>query len=184
MEGDAKGQVGGMEMPQRERERLANESRPWKCHGCGGRSNEDILREEGGDAAKGKSAEPVVPEELKFGFRDELGNSSTEEAVRSDLEQKKVTAISNFEDKSTSRASQVTTAHAGITAATSSLASSPSAALPSRRTMQVGPPVRVPQSIPTATIQEPYNGVPPWVDKAITGLVAALALMVFKKILV
>lgn len=39
------GQVGGLEAPKEVRERLAKESRGWKCAECGARSNEDIMRE-------------------------------------------------------------------------------------------------------------------------------------------
>ncbi|KAH8599997.1 ubiquitin-conjugating enzyme, partial [Bisporella sp. PMI_857] len=44
MEGDARGQVGGLEMGSAERERLAGESARFVCAVCG-RCNEDILRE-------------------------------------------------------------------------------------------------------------------------------------------
>ena len=163
MEGDAKGQVGGMEMPQRERERLANESCTWRCHGCGGRSNQDILKEEGGEASKGKQTEPVVPSELKFGFRDQMEKPDSEKAQGEKLEHPvSVTpsTLDNSQPSSTQMPVQPT------------------------RTIPASLPIHVPQAIPLAGRQEQSNGVPPWVDKAITGLAAALAIMVFKKILV
>jgi hypothetical protein len=39
------GQVGGMEAKKEVRERLARESEGWKCEGCGGRTNNEIMRE-------------------------------------------------------------------------------------------------------------------------------------------
>ena len=39
------GQVGGMEAKAEVRERLARESKNWRCEGCGGRTNNDIMRE-------------------------------------------------------------------------------------------------------------------------------------------
>lgn len=39
------GQVGGLESPKEVRERLARESRSWKCNECGGRTNEDVMKE-------------------------------------------------------------------------------------------------------------------------------------------
>jgi ubiquitin-conjugating enzyme E2 J1 len=39
------GQVGGMEAKAEVRERLARESKGWRCDGCGGRTNNDIMRE-------------------------------------------------------------------------------------------------------------------------------------------
>ncbi|TVY51210.1 Ubiquitin-conjugating enzyme E2 J1, partial [Lachnellula cervina] len=45
METDAKGQLGGVEMSDRERGRIAKETPAWRCSGCGGRSNGEILAE-------------------------------------------------------------------------------------------------------------------------------------------
>ena len=39
------GQVGGMETSKSVREQLARESRAWRCKQCGGRSNEEVMRE-------------------------------------------------------------------------------------------------------------------------------------------
>jgi ubiquitin-conjugating enzyme E2 J1 len=39
------GQVGGLEAPAEVRKRLAGDSREWRCSGCGGRSNLEIMRE-------------------------------------------------------------------------------------------------------------------------------------------
>ena len=39
------GQVGGMEAKAEVRERLARESKNWRCEGCGGRTNNEIMRE-------------------------------------------------------------------------------------------------------------------------------------------
>jgi len=181
MEGDAKGQVGGMEMPGKERERLAGESRAWKCQVCGSRSNEDILKAEGGEAAKGKQTEPVVPEELKFGFRDQMVKSEGENAeVRTKKESapEGIPSSETAKITSTSALSEAPSEPAGPKPAQSSVS------LPPTRTLPAGPVVQVPQSIHTTRHQGQSNGVPPWIDKAITGLVAALALMLFKKILV
>ena len=39
------GQVGGMEAKAEVRERLARESKSWRCEGCGGRTNNETMRE-------------------------------------------------------------------------------------------------------------------------------------------
>jgi hypothetical protein len=39
------GQVGGLEAKAEVRERLARESKGWRCDSCGGRTNSDIMRE-------------------------------------------------------------------------------------------------------------------------------------------
>jgi ubiquitin-conjugating enzyme E2 J1 len=174
MEGDAKGQVGGMEMDQKERERLASESRAWKCQGCGGRSNEDILTEEGGEAGEDKSIEPPVPEDLKFGFRDLMGSS--EHGKTANTEREPSQPVDTPAAGQAASSSGTVASEAPINPAETPLQSPYINPVPPQPT--IGPP-RVSHSIPAAT---PSNGVPPWVDKAITGLVAALAVMVVKKI--
>ncbi|KAK4147130.1 ubiquitin-conjugating enzyme/RWD-like protein [Dichotomopilus funicola] len=73
METDVKGQLGGLEMGEAGRRRLAGESRGWRCGVCGGgRSNEEILGEWGGSAEQKGGEEVVVPAELKMGWRDEM----------------------------------------------------------------------------------------------------------------
>ncbi|MCJ1306292.1 hypothetical protein MMC08_009112 [Hypocenomyce scalaris] len=77
MAGEAGGQVGGLEMGEQGRTRLARESRGWRCAGCGGRSNEEILKEceERAEHSKGGRKEETVPDELRLGYRDELGKN-------------------------------------------------------------------------------------------------------------
>ena len=176
MEGDAKGQVGGMEMPQKERERLAQESRVWKCNGCGGRTNADILKEEGGDPEKGKQSEPVVPEDLKFGFKDEM-----DKAVEESKSEPKETL-----PQGATSADIGGTVSSGAQASTSMAPQNPSSAHPPQptRTTSLNASVRPLQPAQPPMQQIQSNGVPRWVDNAITGLVAALILMVFKKIVV
>ena len=179
MEGDAKGQVGGMEMPQKERGRLAGESRAWRCQGCGGRSNEDILKAEGGDSAKGKQTEPVIPEELKIGFRDQM-KSDGEKIETTSKEKTKAMGISTSagaKSASSPMSPQPPSASLGPTLPQSTQSTRTTITLPATAAVHMSQPLHTTRS------REDHNGVPPWVDKAITGLVAALALMVFKKIL-
>ena len=171
MEGDAKGQVGGMEMPEKERRRLAGESKAWRCQGCGGRSNEDILREEGGEAGEGKQNEHVVPEELKFGFRDQMPAAESKHVAEDKGMQVVPTTTPDLPPASTS---------AALPPPPNS--SSPEAVHPTR-TVRVASASHVPPLLPSAPRQTQSDGVPTWIDKAITGLVAALAVMIIKKIL-
>ncbi|MCJ1339726.1 hypothetical protein MMC09_005016 [Bachmanniomyces sp. S44760] len=88
MAGEAKGQLGGLEMDEKGRNRLASESRRWRCSSCGGKTCEEILgevekevkeREEytGVKASNGSSSmEESIPVELSLGYRDELGKST------------------------------------------------------------------------------------------------------------
>ncbi|KAL6721556.1 hypothetical protein ACLMJK_000660 [Lecanora helva] len=176
MEGDAKGQVGGMEMPQSERERMAIESRTWRCHGCGRRSNEEILQEEGGQPSKGKQTEPVVPEELKLGFRDQIEKSGGEKPQVANADQS--VPVSSSTPPNAPTAPPASLNHREPVESSSQVYLQPTRTIPAARSIEVS------QRGPMSGRQEPLNGVPSWVDKAITGLVAALALMVFKKILV
>ena len=155
MEGDAKGQVGGLEMPEQARKQIAEESRSWTCTGCGNRSNEIILREEGGDGKEVSQDSAVIPQELKFGFRDEMKKEKPEETSTPPT-------ISN----SVSEPRQATVAPANPPVTTTP-------AIPTH------PPVQ-PSPIPPVR----SDGPPAWIDKAITGVTAALAVMIIKKILV
>ena len=172
MEGDAKGQVGGMEMSEKERRRLAGESKTWRCQGCGGRSNEDILREEGGDlAGKGKQSEHIVPEELKFGFRDQMSATENENIVKDNGTQVVSTPTRDPSPAGASAASP----HPRTS-------SSPEA-VQRTETLPVAAASSAPPPLSTSTRQTHSDGVPAWIDKAITGLLAALAVMIIKKIL-
>ena len=167
MEGDAKGQVGGMEMSEDERSRLAGESKTWRCQGCGGKTNEDILREEGGKQGDAKQNEHVVPEELKLGFRDQMaaGGNTKDNIMQT-----------------------VPTPASGPSPSASAAVPTPSTSLPPEtitptRTVPFASNAHTIPTLPTGTRQAQSDGVPAWVDKAITGLVAALAVMIIKKIL-
>ena len=165
MEGSAKGQVGGMEMNEVERKRLARESRGWKCSGCGGRSNEDILKEEGGDAGEGK-AEQSIPEELKFGFRDQMA-----EGKKGEVKEEAATPAA------TGAAAESTAASAPATIQAAPMNNQPSVPLAAPAVVQVQRPMLAP------TQRTRPDEVPAWVDKAITGVVAALMVMIIKKII-
>lgn len=69
-----KGQVGGLESSEGVRRLLAGESARWRCNGCGGRSNEEVLKEqeELARAMEGKKEEEKVPEQLKLGYREDI----------------------------------------------------------------------------------------------------------------
>ena len=183
MEGDAKGAVGGMTMADSERRRLATESKGWKCGTCK-RSNEAILAESGKGAETQKAE--MVPEELKFGFRDEMeksvasrgntGDGTSERGNQSD-------AISQPADPVVDRVAPVPTAttagHSQETTATQSQSASNST--PSQTTLSQ--PIRAQAQNAAAQPATSSEGVPPWIDKAIVWVVAALAVMVAKKIM-
>lgn len=74
MEQPSEGQVGGMDMDDASRRKLADQSKKYICAECG-KSNEDILRESAEAATKldgEKKEEDKVPEELKMGYREDI----------------------------------------------------------------------------------------------------------------
>ena len=174
MEGDAKGQVGGMEMPEGERRRLAEESKAWRCQGCGGRTNENILKEEGGEASGSDETPAVIPEELKFGFKDEMGNGEGKGKGNDNVQIETSTGPAKNTSMSTPAVSEP-----------------PSAVpVPATTALAAGPPgtssAQMPQRQPSSThpiTTPPSNGSPAWLDKVITGVAAALVVMVIKKVI-
>ena len=164
MEGDAKGQVGGLDMSAGQRERLARESRGWRCGGCGGR-NEDVLAREGDRAREiGEGVKVEVPEELRLGFKDQMGEAKEAKGKGKESEGEGVERKEGElkrEPVEKKEVAQTVVAPAGPAIA---LHAPPTAGLASQRVST--------------------DGVPAWVDKAITGVAAALALLIIKKILV
>lgn len=74
MDQPSEGQVGGMDMDDVSRRKLADQSRKWKCEECG-KTNEEILKGSAEAAAKlvgGQKFEDAVPAELKIGYREDL----------------------------------------------------------------------------------------------------------------
>ena len=232
MAGEAKGQVGGLDMSENGRARLAKESRAWRCAGgCGGRTNEEVLREsaeewklmeESGRARKEES----IPEELRLEYRDDLERGPPTPRVvagpsgSSDGAGERVSAGSVPAAKSPLMAGPVANLLARskpppsplhATASSSSSSSSPLATsstpsvppapasslrptttttrTPIPTTPNIIPPTPAPTTaalVPprahrTSTAQE--AGVPPWLDKAIFGLIVTLAVMVIKKMI-
>ena len=187
MEGGAKGQVGGMEMSEAERVRLARESKRWRCQGCGGRSNEEILKEEGG-RCKGKEevegtkvgSREDVPQELRFGFRDEMGEAESSTEARPKREEKDGHTEKEREYGDQGRRESVH--YAGpvdLKSAPPPIPVSPPPPLANRQLQQQQP---LPSSPTSPLPGSAESGVPGWVDKAIAGVVAGLVVMIVKKV--
>ncbi|CAO1599158.1 hypothetical protein XANCAGTX0491_002898 [Xanthoria calcicola] len=188
MEGGAQGQVGGMEMGEAERKRLAGESRGWKCDQCGSGTNEDILREEGkrceelGQEASTKAdAKDQVPEDLRFGFKDEMGKEQPTDKGKG-KEQPSTNGSRDEKATGQKRSSEDSAGPMDLTAVPAPVPLLP----PPAPTIASAQPL--PQQIPTRTASVPAstteNGVPGWVDKAIVGVIAGLFVLVVKKILI
>ena len=181
MEGGAKGQVGGMEMGEAERRRLAEESRAWKCLGCGGRTNNEILRSQQEEGATSSAAE-IIPDELKFGYKDEMRAVSKAEspkpvqsepqASEDDLEvlngTQQLPSVENSRKDSSINSSTSTSIGAQT---------SPSPAVPLLSEQRPLQPLQT-IGVREAASQE---AVPGWVDKAIVGVLATLIVVLIRK---
>ncbi|KAL8944740.1 MAG: hypothetical protein Q9216_000309 [Gyalolechia sp. 2 TL-2023] len=185
MEGGAKGQVGGMEMGDEERKRLAAESLSWRCQGCGGSTNGELLKAEEERCKEAEDSQgpaktivkDQVPNELRFGFRDEMGTDE-----KSDKGKEKQTLTSN-QGSNKDVTTPIERGEGVRSTASEDIGSS--AAPTSSISPPPAPTMSMQQPSPTRTTSTPSdstNGVPGWVDKAIVAVVAGLAVMVAKKI--
>lgn len=175
METDPQGQLGGMDVGEAVRRKLAGESAAWRCSGCGGRRNEEILEEareawrrkeeeEGRDEGEG-GKEEVVPSELKMGWRDEMGKAQEKE------------------DKESARLAEGFV-RTGNREATASVAAIPQ---PPEQHQAAPAPVVVPVPVQQAQVQTQQvhrasseDAVPLWVDRAIVLCCVMLAAMLIK----
>jgi ubiquitin-conjugating enzyme E2 J1 len=207
---EAKGQVGGMDMEKVGRERLARESGAWRCGVCGGgKGLKEVMEEvaekvkqvehEGGE----KSKEEEVPEELARGLREGMkeerkkGDEEKEERKKGDEEKEKggdVEGESKAEaGAATSRPEELPARPAqGVSKPTRTISQEQSASelQASSRLPAVTTPARLPSQLPSQASQQQMqqqrqsqdNGVPPWLDRAIMGVVACLGFMIIKRL--
>ena len=81
------GQVGGMEASESFRNVLAKSSKQWRCDGCGGKTNEEIMRDwwdicrEKGINVEGEAGLEELPEGLRLGFKDQIGNDEKKNSI-------------------------------------------------------------------------------------------------------
>lgn len=235
MSSEARGQVGGLDMNEQSRKLLARESKSWKCTGCGGRSNDEIIaecealwQERSGDGTEDRSRPEVkIPEELRLAYKDDMERGPPTPNIgkyRPSHEPGPASAYGSAQPHiavtSESAAALPQTLRAGPVA--SLLARSKPPPSPLRATASASEPEMPPTSVqaPTATklrsvspgpttsstsaskpallasnlVSSPssvvhqsgtnfhQDNVPPWVDKAIIGLILGLALMAIKKL--
>ncbi|KAF2670635.1 UBC-like protein [Microthyrium microscopicum] len=70
-------QLGGVKSDAETRKRWASDSADWTCLECG-KSNGVLMQEQEEMAGEGERGTEEVPEELKLGYREDLGETSTE----------------------------------------------------------------------------------------------------------
>lgn len=175
MDTDAKGQLGGIECSKEAREKMAKDSRVWKCPACA-KSNADIMQEREdlvreSQGADGKRKEEEIPEELRLAYRDELGTKGGENS-----------------GQGKGKANVVDAAPASLPAATSTspvAAPAPSTTNSAVTATSTQPKPPVPRAARSTTVQQT---TPPSPDRAMTlidmfiyGIVAALLFMVLRR---
>ncbi|KAL0253134.1 hypothetical protein SLS55_010585 [Diplodia seriata] len=210
MDTDAKGQVGGIDSTDATRRAMARESGAHRCAACGGRANAEIMREreelarEAEAAAEGeKRRDDEVPEELRLAYREDLAAREGEEGERAQAGSSagagagagaaSAAAAASSEGASTSAAPPATETGRAAPSAGSTTASAPATAQASTAPAELAPrapPAAVPAptrtTVPPAPAlrqqQRPLDeGVPAWIDKAIYGVLGALAFMILRK---
>jgi len=186
METDAKGQLGGLDVSAREREKIAGGTSGWRCGACG-KSNGEILREceeavREKEKEGGKVEEVVVPSELKMGWKDEMGQKG------------KSNENEDGESAELAEGFVRTTDGAGDTPL---VEAQPPAPTPAQRVEEAREQVRVATDRAVQHVQQhaqlaqrpaqaqarSNDGVPMWIDRAIAGVVILLAAMFMKIIL-
>ncbi|KAL9575892.1 MAG: hypothetical protein Q9212_007591, partial [Teloschistes hypoglaucus] len=148
-------------------------------------------KEEGQSEGKGKDKNPQavkeqIPDELRFGFRDEMAEKHPQQEPLDKGKGKAKEPLdiepepSNPTDERR-RPSQHFAGPEDLRSLPSPSPASPPSSPPAPPTIAPAqpPPTR---TTPVGGEAENGNGVPPWVDKAIVGVIAGLAVMLVKKI--
>ncbi|KAJ4425270.1 hypothetical protein N0V82_000080 [Gnomoniopsis sp. IMI 355080] len=188
METDPKGQLGGLDTSEAVRKQLATQSRAWKCAGCGGRPNEEIIREceeaaakaadldaEGGESSR-KTKEVEVPAELKLGFRDEMEKNNAAAAATA-----ATAAATDAESAELAEGFVQTVPRADLSAG----AARPGQTVPQpTRTVPLPAPAQqAPLAPPMQRRAVGAGDVPRWIDRVIAALVICLIGMILKVLL-
>ncbi|GAB7339495.1 hypothetical protein MBLNU457_6116t1 [Dothideomycetes sp. NU457] len=165
MDSDAGGQVGGMSTGEEVRRRLARESRGWRCAGCGGRSNEEVMveleercKEEGGSKEEEK-----VPDELRLEFRDQLGKEGNGQSGAKQKEAVPKSEHTPVRDSGAPLAQPVATSSA--------------AEVQTRPVTRAVPPSTAQVAAQVRQQRSPDTGL---LDKAIVGVAIALVFMILR----
>ena len=178
MEGDAKGQVGGVEAGKEVRERLAGESRRWRCGACG-KTCEDIIKakeEEVGGEAHANKKEEEVPDELKLGFKDEMGKKQEEPKETEKSAQQRAVTEAPVPPPTPPQAPPASVLPARAAQTTSNRSIEPRQTLQPTRTV----PLQVAQQVQSR--RQDDDRILNRLDLAIAAFAAALAYMIIRKI--
>lgn len=173
MDTDAKGQLGGMDASAEVRRRFAGQSRAGRCATCGGKTNEEIMREqeEAVKAAGGENKKEEVPDELRLAYREDLGQDQAKGVTSQAADSHPTATVS-------------APVAAPPVAVAPTVASSAAVTTQTVRERVVTQPARVQPAAALAQRRQRRqdDGVPAWVDKAILGVLGALAFLICRKV--
>ncbi|GAQ40287.1 ubiquitin-conjugating enzyme E2 J1 [Aspergillus tubingensis] len=177
MDGDAKGQVGGLDVADEVRRRYARESRAWRCDGCEGskgRGNEVVMREWWG-----------VCRERGVGVEGEdFGGDESEDKERREMD--KSGCMEGGKKDGDGDVDEAAAADAGISAGvdTSQIPQAEvqaQAQQPQQQQLQHTPPATRPAPpVPAAAAATSQDT--PWLDRAIIGIIIALVAMILRRL--
>lgn len=173
MDGDAKGQVGGLDVGEEVRRAYARSSRGWRCEACEGsrgRGNEEVMREwwgvcrEAGVRVEGED------------FGGEFGVDEEEEKE----DEKKKEEEEGVDEAAAAGADAAVTAATDTPRVQQDPPSQPQPQpQPQQQLQQHTPPATRP-SVPAAPATTSQDT--PWLDRAIVGVIIALVAMILRRL--
>ncbi|KAF3483291.1 ubiquitin-conjugating enzyme E2 J1 [Arthroderma uncinatum] len=205
MDGEAKGQVGGLDATNEARKDWAKRSREWVCPGCAeGKTNEEVLtqwqnicRERGvnvdneGRPGGRRLGGDAVPEGLNFGYRDEMEKGASKSSpgpaqspattLLPAADGKNKDADQQVPPPSDNGAQTSTTATATINPGQTGILSNRSRVTSNTRSQTLSTPQR--EQTQTLARGAPETAEGPWLDRAIIGVICALAFVILRKVL-
>ncbi|RAH49870.1 ubiquitin-conjugating enzyme E2 [Aspergillus brunneoviolaceus CBS 621.78] len=165
MDGDARGQVGGLDVGEEVRRRYAVASREWRCEGCKGQIfGED---EEGDEEGAGEQAGRTNLEVLEawWGFCRERGVD--------------VSGVGGEDAQTLTTTSTSAAAAASTPTSTTQLPAVQQQPDQTPRQRQI---LLQPQPQPQHQQQQQISPDTPWLDRAIVGVIVALVVMILRRI--
>jgi ubiquitin-conjugating enzyme E2 J1 len=151
------GQVGGMEAKAEVRERLARESKGWRCDGCGGRTNSDIMQEwweickERGVKVEEEMSLEKLPEGLSLEAREPRSKAGDSQLQTETQRQASRTVLSTSPGNEAVRATLLTPPNQQLPMSDPAALASPSTQ-PSPLADRIQEPAEPPDSITTAAL--------------------------------
>lgn len=202
MDGDAKGQLGGLDAPEDVRRMWAEKSRTWSCECMNGKTNEQILDEWRAICSqKGISVDDqdreTVPEELRMSYKknSEEGQPQSSSANATDINEDSTAPSSEG-------GGNPATAISSVQREPSTLIDTPICSPQVSPSSETNTSTTVPQPTPTATVTTTTSTITshnstigrpvntqttssqdgPWLDRAIVGVLLALIFMIMRRI--